>query len=56
LKDKAKALADRKAERMLPEAQPDAYTPPDPADPDALVVIEPEPGIVAAAMIRPTGR
>jgi hypothetical protein len=56
LKDKAAALAARKTERLLPEAKPDAYTPPDPADPDALVVIEPEPSTVAAAMIRPAGR
>lgn len=56
LAKKAAELAARKAERMLPEAKPDAYTPADPSDPDALVIVEPEPGTVAASMIRPAGR
>jgi len=47
---KAAALLERKRQ-ALPEAKPDAYTPPDPADPDALVVIEPEPGTLAAARL-----
>jgi hypothetical protein len=55
LASKAAALLERKRQAQLP-ATGEAYNPPDPADPDALVVIEPEPGTVAAAMIRPAGR
>jgi hypothetical protein len=51
---KAAALLERKKQAAMPAAE--SYTPPDPADPDALVVIEPEPSTVAAAMIRPAGR
>jgi hypothetical protein len=54
LAEKAAALLARK-QAALPEAKPDAYEPPDPTDPDALVVIEPDLGTVAASMIRPAG-
>jgi hypothetical protein len=47
---KAAALAERKAERALPAASPDAYQPPDATDPDALVVVA-EPGTLAAARL-----
>jgi hypothetical protein len=53
---KAAALLERKRQAALPPAG-ESYVPPDPTDPDALVVIEPaEPDTVAASMIRPAGR
>jgi hypothetical protein len=53
---KAAALAARKAERMLSEAKPDAYEPPKPDDPDALVVVEPGPDTLAARAMRSGSR
>src|SRR6266851_3049932 len=52
---KAAALAARKAERMLPEAKPDAYEPPKADDPDALVVV-PDGSIAGQMMARPGSR
>jgi hypothetical protein len=52
---KAAALAMRKAERMLPDASPDAYEAPKPGDPEPdLVIVEPGPESIAthAAMRR----
>jgi len=57
LEPKMKALAARKAERELRAATSEAYEPPKDTDPDALVVIEPEPNTLAVqAMARPGSR
>lgn len=47
--EKAATLLERKAERALP-APTGSYHPPEPGDPDALVVVE-EPGTLAAARL-----
>jgi hypothetical protein len=53
---KAAALAARKAERALPEHARDAYQPPAPDDPDALVVVEEPNTLAAQAMAQPGSR
>ena len=56
LAQKAAALLERKKQAALP-ASNDAYVPPDPkTDPDALQIVEPEPGTVAARLLGPASR